>query len=110
MISIVQVRLKRQTISQKVYFFLVELDCYRKKQRGDCNSLQFQRAASERGDYIYSHRHPDQPSSISNPHRPIQHDLSRHPSWTLHQLDRQFLSLQPPTTNIAEVWLMLILN
>ncbi|CAF4904718.1 unnamed protein product, partial [Rotaria socialis] len=34
-------------------------NCYRKKQRGDCNSLEFQRAANDRAQYIYNKHRRD---------------------------------------------------
>lgn len=76
-------------------------NCYRKKQRGDCSGLEFQRAAKERAQFIYNHQYPDQDPPRINPQRPVLHDLSRHPSWTLRQLERQFLSVEekkPDTT------------
>ncbi|CAF1041749.1 unnamed protein product [Adineta steineri] len=77
-------------------------NCYRKKQRGDCNSIEFQRAASERATYVYNERHPDQPSPTPNPQPPVRRDFLRNPSWTLRQLERQFLSQQPTTTTTIE--------
>ncbi|CAF1613228.1 unnamed protein product [Adineta ricciae] len=71
-------------------------NCYRKKQRGECSGLDFQRAAHERAQFIYNNRHPDQAPIQSKPRRPIQHDLSQHPSWTLRQLELQFLSNPKP--------------
>lgn len=77
-------------------------NCYRKKQRGDCSSLEFQRAAAERAQYVYYKHHPDQELPASNPQRPIQSDLSRHPSWTLRQIERQFLSEQPFDSKLSQ--------
>ncbi len=79
------------------------LDCYRKKQRGDCSGLDFQRAAAERAEYVHIDRHPDQSPPISNPRPPVRHDFSRHPSWTLHQLERQVLSHPEPSTDFYKV-------
>ncbi|CAF3671368.1 unnamed protein product [Rotaria sordida] len=78
-------------------------NCYRKKQSGDCNSLDFRRAASERAQYIYNNHDSDQTQSSGNPRPPIRHDFSRHPSLTLRQIERQFLSYQPPNFNTYKI-------
>lgn len=72
----------------------VRLDCYRKKQRGECDSRDFRRAANERAQFVYSRQHPDQPEPKENPRPPIQRGFSRQASWTLRQLERRFLSHQ----------------
>ena len=73
----------------------VRLDCYRKKQRGDCNSFEFIRAAAERAQYIHNRHHPDyQPSTSYSRLGTSFRDVSRHPSLTLRQLERQYLSHQ----------------
>lgn len=106
MISIAQVSSNKKktttTIANDV--FVVGIDCYRKKQRGDCGGLDFQRAANERAQYVHNRRHPDQPSPKPNPRPPIQQDLSRQTSWTLRQLERRFLSHQEPTTKEFQVF------
>ncbi|CAF2940079.1 unnamed protein product [Rotaria sp. Silwood2] len=78
-------------------------NCYRKKQRGDCNSLDFRRAASEREYKIYNNHDSDQQKSIGNSRPPIRYIFSRHPSLTLRQLERQFLSYQGPNINNYEI-------
>jgi hypothetical protein len=72
--------------------------------------MQFRRAATERAQYVYTSHHPDQPPPLRISRPPIRHDLSRHPSWTLHQLERLFLSYQQPNTNYPEVCPVLINN
>ena len=79
------------------------LDCYRKKQRGDCNSLEFQRAAVEKAQYVHNRHHPDQQQSSSFPRTPIFRDMTRHPSLSLRQLERQWLSHQPANINNEQV-------
>ncbi len=76
------------------------LDCYRRKQRGDCNSLEFHRAAIEKAQYVHYRHHPDQPNPLPNPSRSASYrETSRNPSLTLRQLERQFLSYQPSHSN-----------
>ena len=77
---------------KKIFFCCNEIDCYRKKQRGDCNGLDFQRASKERAQYVHNPQHPDQPPPTPNPQPPVQHELSRNPSWTLRQLELRLLS------------------
>ncbi|CAF3409537.1 unnamed protein product [Rotaria sp. Silwood1] len=74
-------------------------NCYRKKQRGDCDSLEFHRAAAEKAQYVHNRHHSNQPNSLSNPRPSSLRDVSRHPSLTLRQLERRFLSHQQPNSN-----------
>jgi hypothetical protein len=69
-------------------------DCYRKKQRGDCNSLEFIRAAAEKAQYVHNRYHPDQQQAIGTTRLVTCRDITRHPSLSLRQLERQFLSHQ----------------
>ncbi len=101
MISTVQVSEKRKKHSLANNFLLI--DCYRKKQRGDCGGIDFQRAAKERAQYIHNLRHPDQPPPTYNPRPPVRRDFSRNPSWTLRQLERDFLSYQEPNKKDPKV-------
>ncbi len=94
--------------SQLNHFFLkryifFQLDCYRRKQRGDCDTLEFHRAAAEKAQYVHNRHHPDQQNSSSNARPPSLRDVARHPSLTLRQLERQFLSFQPPNNNQHDV-------
>ena len=75
--------------------FSFELDCYRRKQRGDCDSFEFHRAATERAQYVHNRHHPDQQTMSRHPRSSSLRDTSRRPSLTLRQLERQFLSHQP---------------
>jgi hypothetical protein len=92
---------KENYISKIISF--VYIDCYRKKQRGDCSGLDFQRAASERAQYVHNDHHPDQLPPINTPRPAVRHHSLRHPSWTLHQLEREVLSHPDVNTNIYEV-------
>jgi hypothetical protein len=88
---------------KNLYSNFSELDCYRRKQRGDCNSLEFYRAAAEKAQYVHNRHHPDQQNSLTNPRSASLRDVTRHPSLTLRQLERQFLSYQPTSNNHEEV-------
>ena len=101
MISIVEV--SERSPAKNECIFLDKLDCYRKKQRGDCHSIEFQRAAAERAQFIYNDHHPDQPAPLSNPRPPVHHDFLRHPSWTLRQLEREYLTRQHDRTQLTQV-------
>lgn len=79
------------------------LDCYRKKQRGDCDNRDFRRAANERAQFIFTRQHPDQPPPQENPRPPIQRGFSRQASWALRQLERRFLSYQEPSNHDFQV-------
>ncbi|CAF0774483.1 unnamed protein product [Rotaria sordida] len=75
-------------------------NCYRKKQRGDCDSLEFHRAAAEKAQYVHNRHHANQQNPSSNLRQSSLRDVSRHPSLTLRQLERRFLShKQPNGTN-----------
>ncbi|CAF0996366.1 unnamed protein product [Rotaria magnacalcarata] len=74
-------------------------NCYRKKQRGDCNSLEFQRATADRAQYIYNKHHRDVPRTTEIPRLPTKPDFLRHPSLALRQLERKFLSNPESTVN-----------
>ncbi|CAF3392039.1 unnamed protein product [Rotaria socialis] len=78
-------------------------NCYRKKQRGDCNSLEFQRAANDRAQYIYNKHRRDVPRTIEIPRLPTKPDFVRHPSLALRQLERKFLSNPESHINHNEI-------
>lgn len=68
-------------------------NCYRKKQRGDCNSFEFIRAAAEKAQYVHNRHHPDQSESLNSPRISTgSREISAHPSSTLRQMERQYLS------------------
>lgn len=54
--------------------------------------MDFKRAASEKAQYVHNSRHPDEPPPVINPRPPSLRDYSRHPSLTMRQLERHFLS------------------
>ncbi|CAF3535008.1 unnamed protein product [Rotaria sp. Silwood1] len=78
-------------------------NCYRKKQRGDCNTLDFQRAASERAEHTYNNHDSDQTKSTDNIRPMLSYIFSRQPSITLRKLERQFLSYQGPNVKNNEI-------
>ncbi|UJR30608.1 hypothetical protein I4U23_018133 [Adineta vaga] len=79
-------------------------NCYRKKQRGDCNGSDFQQAAAERGKTVYNNRDSDRPSPKSTG-RPVvtPNILSQNPSWTLRKLELEFLSRLKSKTSTPEI-------
>ncbi|CAF0860633.1 unnamed protein product [Adineta steineri] len=76
-------------------------NCYRRKQRGDCNSFEFYRAAAERAQYVHNRHHTDQQNMLMNTRSRSLRETStpRHPSIALRQLEREFLSYREPKTN-----------
>ena len=86
-------------IARSTLLFLFQLDCYRRKQRGDCNSFEFYRAAAEKAQYVHNRHHPDQNNTSVNSRSRSLRESPRNPSSTLRQLERQFLSYREPKTN-----------
>ncbi|CAF1575897.1 unnamed protein product [Adineta ricciae] len=74
-------------------------NCYRRKQRGDCNSFEFYRAAAEKAQYVHNRHHPDQNGTSVNSRSRSLRESPRNPSSTLRQLERQFLSYREPKSN-----------
>lgn len=65
-------------------------NCYRKKLRGECHDPNFQRAALEKAQYVYTEHHPDL-KLIQNNTRP---KLIHQPSLLLRKIERKYLSAQ----------------
>lgn len=70
--------------------FILNLDCYRRKQRGDCNSLEFYRAAAEKAQFIHNRLQREQQNPVNNSRPSSLRDTSRNPSITLRHLERRF--------------------
>jgi len=73
-------------------FFRLSLDCYRRKQRGDCDSLEFHKAAAERAQYIHFRNHPELQKTLPTTRAHSFREVTRHPSLSLRQIERQVLS------------------
>ncbi|CAF1972496.1 unnamed protein product [Rotaria magnacalcarata] len=70
-------------------------NCYRKKQRGDCNSLEFHRAAAEKALYVHNRQPKTEENLFGTSRSSRLRDTVRNPSLTLRHLERQFRSYQP---------------
>lgn len=79
---------------------LFQRDCYRRKQRGDCDSLDFHKAAAEKAQYVHYRNHFELEKSLPTSSRAHSfREVSRHPSLSLRHLERQVLSHQPATNS-----------
>ena len=72
------------------YFDLRILDCYRKKQSGDCNSPAFRRAAAEKAELVFLTRHPNLPMPFTTSRLMSTNRLSRQLSTALRQKELEY--------------------